>query len=94
MSVSSALRPWEEARREAEARRAAEDERRGPAFWSVFCRVISLASSSVKGEGACEALKVGVKVGRVGEIWAGSPVPAPDGPEKEGFLRMPGMGGC
>jgi hypothetical protein len=26
---------------------------------------------------------------RVGEIWAGSPEPGPEGPEKEGFLRMP-----
>ncbi len=31
----------------------------------------------------------GVVTVRVGEICDSSPVPGPEGPEKEGFLRMP-----
>lgn len=81
--------PWLDARLEADARLAADDERRGPAFCSVFWWVISLASSSVKGGECSVAAKDGVAARRVGEIWAGSPVPGPAGPEKEGFLRMP-----
>ena len=38
---------------------------------------------------ALDGAKDGVAASRVGEIWAGSPVPAPADVEKEGFLRMP-----
>ena len=90
--------PWLDALLEAEARLAAEDERRGPAFERVFWRVISLASSSEKG--VLVAAKDGVGASRVGDTCAGSPVPGPEGPEKDGFLRIPkiwlvsGYSGC
>ena len=74
-------------RRDCEARRAADEERRGPAFWSVFWAVRSRDSWASAGT------TVGVKVAwssLVGDGWVpGRLVPGPEGPEKEGFFRMP-----
>ena len=86
ISVSSA--PYscefpEDCRRTAvDARRADEDDRRWPAFCSVFCSVISLDSAESRGGLAVAA--VDTKPSLVGDELGG-----PEGPEKEGFLRMP-----
>lgn len=43
-----------------EERRADEEERRSPAFWSVFCRVISLDSAESSGGVAVAVVKRGL----------------------------------
>ncbi len=68
-----------------DARRAEEDDRRWPAFCNVFCRVISLDSAESRGGVAVLAFERGSSF--VGDMLGG-----PDGPEKEGFLRIPGDG--
>lgn len=71
-------------RREAEARRAADEDRRLPAFCRVFCRVSSFDSC---GSREIDGGLKGVSSAFGGELWR--PMPGPDGPEKDGFFRIP-----
>jgi hypothetical protein len=65
----------EEWRREAEERRAAEEDRRWPAFWMVFCRTKSFSACGSRGAD--------------GGSFSGEVARPSLGPENDGFLRMP-----
>ena len=62
-----------ERRRDSEARAVDDEERRCPAFWRVFCRVMSLSEGLSRASGPGGGLKEEGETCDVGEIWEETP---------------------
>jgi hypothetical protein len=76
---SSSPGTWEDCRLEPSGR-GCDDERRGPAFWRVFCKVMSFSESSWLSTGrAAETgeATAGTEPAALGEFW------------NDGFFKMP-----